>query len=133
MELVIKGCVFTGRGEGRFFVALDWVQEQVEAKLGFKPFPGTLNLKVLPEDREAVKRLSEAEAAIIEPPSRGFCRGRCYKALLNDSVDVAIVVPEVEGYPEDQLEVIAPQPLREALGLRDGDLVALKVYLKQEV
>ena len=39
----------------------------------------------------------------------------------------AIVVPDVPGYPDDKIEIIAAVGLRAALGLRDGDTLALEV------
>jgi CTP-dependent riboflavin kinase len=36
-------------------------------------------------------------------------------------------MPEVAGYPDDKIEIIAAVGLRAALGLADGDALALEV------
>jgi hypothetical protein len=43
---VLEGCLRSGLGEGAGFTALDWVDRQFRAKLGFSPYPGTLNLSL---------------------------------------------------------------------------------------
>ena len=46
----LKGKIISGLKKAAFFVQLDWVQEQCNAKLGFYPYPGTLNIEVSSED-----------------------------------------------------------------------------------
>jgi CTP-dependent riboflavin kinase len=42
----ITGKIVSGIQQGAFFTQLAWVQEQCLIKLGFKLFPGTLNLEI---------------------------------------------------------------------------------------
>ncbi|HEX7593320.1 MAG TPA: DUF120 domain-containing protein [Anaerolineae bacterium] len=42
----IRGIVCAGQGQGRSFTRLDWVRRQFRDKLGFDPYPGTLNLQI---------------------------------------------------------------------------------------
>ena len=44
-----------------------------------------------------------------------------------DNLECGIVVPIVENYPEDVLEVIAPLNLREKFKLDDGDMVDVQI------
>jgi len=44
-------------------------------------------------------------------------------------LECAIVIPEVAGYPEDVLEIVAPANLRETLQLEDGDEITVTVNL----
>ena len=44
--MTIIGTIHSGAGKGAFFMQLDWVVRQCELKLGFVPYPGTLNLRV---------------------------------------------------------------------------------------
>ena len=44
--MILKGKIISGLQKAAFFVQLDWVQEQCNQKIGFKPFPGTLNVEV---------------------------------------------------------------------------------------
>ena len=47
-HIIIHGEVVTGMGEGQYYVTQDGYQEQFLAKLGFKPYEGTLNLTTDP-------------------------------------------------------------------------------------
>ena len=53
--------------------------------------------------------------------------GRNFGITIADRIDAAIVMPEVENYPADQIELIAPVGVRDALGLVDGDLVRIEI------
>jgi len=123
--LLVKGKVFSGSGEGARFIEISWVRKQITEKLGFIPYPGTLNIK-LAEGIANSKLLKKAKAIEILPVE-GFCRGRCFNACFMDTLKCAIVIPEVENYPEDILEVIAPINLREKFKLKDGDIVDVKI------
>ena len=127
MKIKLAGKVFTGQGEGRKYVELEWVKQQVKEKLGFCPYPGTLNLRL---DEENVKRrvLLEKDATLRLCHSEGYCTGLLFKASL-DSVECGVVIPQVEGYPDDVLEVVASVNLKQRLRLLDGDLVMITVFV----
>jgi CTP-dependent riboflavin kinase len=77
--VTIRGKVFVGLGEGGKFVALEWVEKQIKEKLGFKPYPGTLNLKI--EEKESldvIRELRKAKGISIEPPDPKSCSGKCF-------------------------------------------------------
>jgi len=124
--LHVKGKVFSGGGEGARFTELPWVKKQMAEKLGFIPYPGTLNIK-LTEDKVNIKKLLKKAKAIEISPAPGFCRGKCFQAYLMGNLKCAIIIPEVENYPEDVIEVIAPVNLREKFQLRDGDVIEVKI------
>jgi riboflavin kinase len=126
--IVLHGKVFSGQKGGTKFIKLPWVERQIIEKLGFTPYPGTLNLKLTKESIEIKKQLLKAKAIEILPV-KGFCCGLCFKARIMDKIDGAIVLPQVPTYPEDVVEIIAPASLRETLKLKEGDEVQLKIYL----
>lgn len=125
--LVFCGTVFSGRGEGKKFVSLPWVTRQIKEKAGFKPYFGTLNLRLTGEATKLKPQLKEAHLLPIEP-AEGYCTGFVVKAKLG-SLAVAIVVPEVPNYPVDVLEVVAPFCLREKEELADGSTVIVEVAI----
>jgi riboflavin kinase len=127
--VALQGKLFSGEGSGIRFLSLPWVQKQIIEKLGFKPFPGTLNLHLTQESTKTKKELIETGKAIIIVPAKGFACGSCYKARIMDKIDGAVIIPQVPDYPKDLLEVIAPVYLRKTLKLREGDEVRLSVYL----
>ena len=126
-EIKLSGKVFSGQGRGEKFLELPWVREQIEAKLGFTPYNGTLNMKLASESAKRRKLLEKA-ASMKVCPAEGYYSGIILKAFLH-SLECAIVIPEVKGYPEDILEIIAPVNLREKLQLKDGDEITVTVNL----
>lgn len=126
MKIELVGRVFNGKGEGRQFLELSWVSTQVEQKLGFKPYPGTLNLR-LSRDAATRRKLLIENKKLEICPSSGYCEGLLFKAWIAD-LECGVIIPQVENYADDVLEVVSPLKLREKLQLRNGDQVAVKVY-----
>jgi riboflavin kinase len=120
---VLRGTVFSGNGEGRKFIDLPWVKQQIEEKLGFTPYSGTLNIRLTKESMKQ-KKLLENAAQLEVYPAKGYCIGKLIKSQI-DSLGCAIIIPEVPNYPSDVLEVIAPWYLRERLNLTDGSEVTV--------
>ena len=56
-SLELKGTVISGMGEGAYYMALKGYTKQFKSKIGFVPFPGTLNVKLnQPEYIQAVEQ-----------------------------------------------------------------------------
>ena len=97
----------------------------MKEKLGFTPYAGTLNLRLSAESEQQRWAL-EKSAFLRVCPEEGCCSGILFKASIG-KLECAIVIPEVERYPKDVLEVIAQNNLRESLSLHDGDEVTVTV------
>jgi riboflavin kinase len=123
--IVFKGTVFSGKGEGKKFIALPWVNRQIEQKLGYTAYAGTLNIRLTKEGVTQKKLLEKAQRFQIIP-EKGYCNGILIKASIG-ILKCAIITPEVPSYPEEILEVIAPWNLRERLKLVDGNQVLVTV------
>lgn len=127
-EIVIRGRVSSGLGEGQFFTALDWVRTQFISKLGIDPFPGTFNLCLEdPGDQERIAAFRSGAGVEIMPGSPEFCSGKCFSVILDDTVAGAVVFPEVRDYPIDKLEIVAPVNIKSALRVEDGDFVTVRL------
>jgi len=124
-KIIFKGTVFSGTGEGRKFIDLPWVKRQIEEKLGFTPYSGTLNIRLSNESAKQKKLLENAERLEVYP-EKGYCTGILIKAYI-DNLECAIIIPQVTNYPSDVLEVIAPWYLRERLKITDGSEVTITV------
>ncbi len=124
-KTVLFGIVYSGSGDGKKFVCLPWVKRQIEQKLGFSPYPGTLNLHINEENKKK-KILLETPNGIMIEPQIGYCPGILLKACVG-SLECAVVTPKVPNYPSDVLEIISPVYLREHLNLADGSLVTITV------
>ncbi|RLE53544.1 MAG: riboflavin kinase [Candidatus Methanomethylicota archaeon] len=131
-SFTIRGYVFSGFGEGAYYMSIPYYYEQFVKKLGFKPYHGTLNLKLKGiHDLEVKKLLSSLPGIEI----KGFSNGRrtyggakCFKAKIG-GVDGAVVLIERTHYGEDVMEVISPKKLRDELNLNDGDEVVVEVFV----
>jgi riboflavin kinase len=123
--LRFSGRVFSGKSEGAEFINLSWARKQMEEKLGFTPYPGTLNIRLDEKSTKMRKALMNARGTEIMP-APGFSRGRVFNASITN-VKCAIVIPEVPGYPEDVFEVVSSTNLREKLHLADGSSVEVRV------
>lgn len=129
-EIRIRGTVFSGRGEGARFVELPWVRKQIVEKLGFSPYIGTLNLKLAETEAEKLENASRKARATEIVPVAGFHPGRCFRAFVRGNLECAIVIPEIDSYPEDIVELVAPANLRKELQLKDGDIVEVGIALE---
>ncbi|HIP57381.1 MAG TPA: CTP-dependent riboflavin kinase [Ignisphaera aggregans] len=126
--VVVKGRVFSGRGEGEFFVSL--YAKNIAKAVGYTPYPGTLNIALEPEYIPMVRKaLDRRLAIVVEPPVEGFHRIYLWRAAIQN-MEVHVVKPEVTHYGDDVIEVIAPIPLRKALMLSDGDLVEVLLLFR---
>ncbi|ELZ94949.1 riboflavin biosynthetic operon protein, transtriptional regulator / riboflavin kinase, archaea type [Haloferax mucosum ATCC BAA-1512] len=132
--VVLEGEVTGGMGEGRHYISLPGYMEQFTERLGYEPFPGTLNVTL---DDDAVRTragMSALDAVPIdgwEDDERTFGPATCYAAVIeagDASYDpVHIIVPERTHHDESQLEIIAPEKLRDELDLADGDTITVRV------
>ena len=121
----IRGRLVRGLGEAPGFTQLPWVMEQCRAKLGFEPYPGTVNLEVLPEDLAQWRDLQLADGPLLIPPGPAFCDAVCHPAVIQDTLAGATITPHMAGYPPTKLELLAPCNVVERLGLQLDQEVAV--------
>lgn len=113
-----------GLGVAGDFTQVPWVKEQLSSKLGLVAYPGTLNLEITdPRDREAFESLKARQGIELVPEQSSFCSAQCYPVLISGSIKGIILVPLVEDYPKNKMEILAPVHLRKALGLSAGDVL----------
>jgi riboflavin kinase len=130
-EIFIRGKVFSGVGEGRYYVSLEGYRRQFKERLGFDPYPGTLNLRLPKEQAYLRRRIDEEEGIIINgfvTEDRTFGEVKAFKCRIGD-YEGAVVLPQRTHYPKDVLEVISPVKLREKLKLENGDFIEVEVFL----
>ncbi len=134
-ELVIEGAVFSGFGEGAYYVTQPGYLDQFEKKLGFNPFPGTLNLRLVKQPDLQIRGLLESDSfpgVIIDGfknANRTFGPVKCFKVKINDELDGALLLIKRTHYQSDVLELIAPDCLRKTYNLKDGDSVKITIDL----
>ncbi len=126
-EINFIGKVVSGRGEGEKYLKLEWVKNQMTEKLGFTPFPGTLNLQ-LDKNYIKEKRLLSEKSALGICQSAGYCIGLLFKASIIGQA-CAVIIPQVKNYPPDFLEIVSEFNLRHELHLSDNDEVEITIFL----
>ncbi len=128
-QVVFTGRLVSGLGEGKYYTAHPGYQRQFTERLGFTPYPGTLNIEIAGAERNKLRLLSGGGIHIeaFDAEGRTFGSVDCFKATVN-GVQAAIVLPKRSHYAT-VLEVISSHHLREKLGLTDGDTVTVTVTL----
>jgi len=128
-SLALSGRVVPGIHDGKYYMSLPGYARQFEKKLGFTPFPGTLNLKLSsPADVEAKQKISSLAGITIssfKQSDRFFGPAKCFPATINNKIRGAVILPSRSHYGSDIIEVIAPVSLRKRLGLRNNSAVRL--------
>ena len=124
----IRGKIVSGVQQGAFFTQLDWVQEQCLEKLGFKPFPGTLNLEIANENMAIIGALQTKAGIELVPPDSNFCSGHVFPITI-EGISGAMVAPaaDVRVHAKNIIEIISQVGLKDALGVADGDWVTLTI------
>ena len=130
--VTVKGVVFSGEGKASQFVEISWAKKQIEKKLGFKPYVGTLNIRLSRREANHLRDILEKSRHIEIVPPTGFYAAHCFKAVIMNKIRGAVVIPQKPGYPSNVLEVTATVYLREALSLKDGDPVELTIFLNND-
>jgi riboflavin kinase len=132
-KIILKGTVFSGFGEGRYYLGQKGYNFQFTRKLGFSPYPGTLNLKLSSSELRKKQELEMYPSLTIEgfmEDKRSFGTVRCYPAIINNAVKGAIIIIKRTHYDESVLEVIAPVYLRKRFNLKEGSEVKIEVPIK---
>ena len=123
----IDGEVATGLGKGSYFLSRDFYKNEFERKLGFIPFPGTLNIVVDEKYQDEIRDIKNSCQNIIKPHNE-FGAAKYIEATLNDKIKGAIVFPAKTIHEENYLEFISENKVRDELDLTDGDIVSLEFY-----
>ncbi|WP_148882360.1 DUF120 domain-containing protein [Thermococcus aciditolerans] len=123
---VIIGEVISGIGEGAYYVRQ--YSQLIEEYLGFKPYPGTLNIRVI-FPRTVFDALCGVRPVILPgfvKDGRTFGDVKAYRVRIGDA-EGAIVIPSRTVHPPKIAEIVAPIYLREKLNLQDGSKITIKV------
>jgi riboflavin kinase len=130
-SITLEGVVFTGLGEGAYYISKERYTKQFIEKLGFEPYPGTLNLKLTTDYDVKTRSELEAYPAIeiegFRNEDRTFGSVKCYPVTIENKVKGALILALRSHYDASVIEVIAPVFLRKHLKLKDGHKVKVEV------
>lgn len=138
--IAFEGSVVSGMGEGAYYMSLEGYRRQFKEKLGYEPYPGTLNVRLTdPLYMNARRDLGRHPSIFID----GFSDGtrtygwvKCYRAAIiggagQEAVEnAAVLVLERTHYDDSMLEVIAPISIKEATGIKVGDPIRVRVQIQ---
>jgi riboflavin kinase len=128
-----EGHIITGMGEGAYYMSLNGYKKQFKEKLGYEPYPGTLNIKLnsmlFIEAKKEMLRYPSINIEGFSDQSRTYGWVKCYPAYINDSMNInsSILILERTHYDDSILEIIAPFSIKEQFSLKNGDYIKLKV------
>lgn len=132
VSVTLEGTVFTGIGEGAYYVTTDSYRKQFIEKLGYDPYPGTLNIKLTNDyDTKARAELDAYPAIEIQGfknENRTYGPVKCYPVLINNKAKGAILLALRTHYDASVIEIIAPNFLRQQLKLKDGQKVKIEAF-----
>jgi riboflavin kinase len=129
-HVTLHGKVVTGMGEGGYYINQKPYMDQFQDKLNFRPFEGTLNVKVVKEDLDKLEVIKNMPGHVIEgfeKDGRTFGKVIAYRSKIHN-IECAIVVPERSHY-DGILELVCKYHLRRTLSINDGDDVDVVVDL----
>ncbi|HET7389720.1 MAG TPA: DUF120 domain-containing protein [Nitrososphaeraceae archaeon] len=134
-----EGIVVSGMGEGAYYMALEGYRKQFKEKLGFEPYPGTLNVKLVDQVFMNARRdIGKYPSVFIDgfsDDTRTYGWVKCYKAEINKGEinNAAALVLERTHYDDSMLELIAPISLKESIGIQNGDKISVKVQISDNL
>ncbi len=132
-SVTLEGVLFTGLGEGAYYVSKEGYRKQFIEKLGFDPYPGTLNIKLTTDYDIKTRSELEAYPAVelqgFQNESRSFGNVKCYPAIINNKVKGAIITAMRTHYDASVIEIVAPIYLRSRLKLKDGQKIKVEVLI----
>ena len=134
--VAFEGRVVSGMGEGAYYMSLEGYRKQFYEKLGYEPYPGTLNVKLVDKIfRDARREIGKYPSIFINGFSdkkRTYGWAKCYIAHINDGIirNAAVLVLERTHYDESMLEIVAPVSIKDTVGIRNGDKIRIKLLVQ---
>ena len=129
----LKGTLVSGMGEGAYYMGLKGYTQQFKSKIGYVPFPGTLNVRLDKKiHQEAIKQFETLNGVKIKSFSDGkrtYGWVKCFSAKLNNSVDCELIILERTHHDDSIIELISKSCLRKTAKLKDGSKILIKIQI----
>lgn len=130
----LKGTLVSGMGEGAYYMSLKGYTKQFKEKLGYVPFPGTLNVKLSKKEYiETASQFYNRDCILINGFSdekRTYGWVKCFNAKLNNLIDCELVILERTHHDNSVIELISKINIRKTAKLRDGSNLTIKIPIK---
>lgn len=121
-----EGTITSGLGKGAVFLSIGYYKEKIKEKIGFEPYPGTLNLQIDNIKSKLLNNIIPISIESFKKNGKTYGGAACFKIKIN-GVGAAIIVPDLTEHEENMVEVIAPVNLKSKLKVGDGDKVNIEL------
>ena len=132
-SLSIVGTIISGMGEGAYYMSMKGYTKQFKSKLGYVPYPGTLNVQLKDKKfSQAISQLSNYEGIKINSFSDGkrtFGWVKCFKSKINNKIDCELILLERTHYDTTIVEFISKSNIRKSLKIGDKSNVKIKISI----
>ncbi len=132
-SLTITGTITSGMGEGAYYMSMKGYTKQFKSKLGYIPFPGTLNVQLKEKKfSEAISQLSNYEGVKINPFSDGkrtYGWVKCFKSKINNKIDCELILLERTHHDTTIVEFISKSNIRKSLKIGNRSNVKVKISI----
>ena len=130
-QLELNGSVISGLGEGAYYMSLNGYTKQFKVKIGYIPFPGTLNIKLNQlQATQIIQQLDELDNVEIDPFSDGkrtYGWVKCFHVTLNNSNKCELIRLERTHHDSSVIELISKNNLRKTARLQTGSKVTVRI------
>lgn len=133
-SIIVQGSVTSGFGKGKEFVSLEGYARQFESRLGYEPYPGTLNVDIGARIDERLEELQPIRIDGWESGQNSFGAVNCYPASIpgiEESIPLHVVVPDRTDHDTSTLELLSPLSLRDRLSLSDDTQLEIAIHPHQ--
>jgi len=132
-SIELKGEIISGMGEGAYYMSLKGYTKQFKSKIGYVPFPGTLNVKLYQKEYvEAIQQLDDLDGQKINSFSDGkrtYGWVKCFTAKLNRTVNCQLIRLERTHYDNSIIELISKNSICKTANLKLGSKVSIKIII----
>jgi len=130
----LKGTLVSGMGEGAYYMSLKGYTNQFKSKIGYVPFPGTLNVRLDKKvHQEAIKQFESLDGITIKSFSDGkrtYGWVKCFPAKLNQSINCQLIILERTHHDDSIIELISKVCIRKSGKFKDGSKVTIKIPIQ---
>ena len=120
-------------GEGAYYMSMKGYTKQFKSKLGYIPYPGTLNVQLKEKKySEAISQLANYEGLKINSFSDGkrtFGWVKCFKSKINNKIDCELILLERTHHDTTIVEFIAKNNIRKSLKIGNKSNVKIKISI----
>lgn len=133
-QVELQGTLVSGMGEGAYYMSLKGYTSQFKSKIGYVPFPGTLNVRLDKKiHQEAIKQFETLDGITIKSFSDGkrtYGWVKCFPAKLNNSINCQLIILERTHHDNSIIELISKVCIRKSGKFKDGSKVTIKIPIQ---